>query len=285
MDITGFQNLIGTSNGYGPNLSGLSWDYSMPAMPYNRVFSGNNAYNFPAWDSFSYSVPSCARVPIFTIPQFTHLTMPTIPTFGIFGMDSSAATIPQNETIVSKNETPESISTDGIFVKGKGKGTEYGPEFLAKVKQIAKNINCNYRDLLAIMNSESGIDAHVQCKIPGQSATGLIQIIKSSAEAIGTTTAALKSMTAIQQLDYVEKYFKMAKKMAGFAENQALTGGDLYALGFGAGVAKKEVLASTGQREYSLNAGMDLDKDGKITKSDLDRRVKSKYVNDNSFLA
>lgn len=39
--------------------------------------------------------------------------------------------------------------------------------------------------------------------------TGLIQFGNSSALAIGTTTAKLRVMTAVQQMDYVEKYYKM----------------------------------------------------------------------------
>ena len=49
--------------------------------------------------------------------------------------------------------------------------------------------------------------------------------------------------------------------------------------------AKNEVLTSSGEAYYSANRGLDANKDGKITISELDTRVKSKYVSDSTFLA
>lgn len=159
----------------------------------------------------------------------------------------------------------------------------YGPEFLNKVKQVAKRINCNYRDLLGVMNSESGIRA--DAKNPNGSATGLIQFMESTARGLGTTTAALRQMTPIQQLDYVEKFFVKNKAAAGFGANDKLTAGDLYALTFLPARAKREELTSSGENYYNSNRGLDTNKDGKITKSELAQRVRSCYVSDSSFLA
>lgn len=39
-------------------------------------------------------------------------------------------------------------------------------------------------------------------------ATGLIQFMPATAQGMGTTTAALAAMSAVQQLDYVQRYFK-----------------------------------------------------------------------------
>lgn len=159
----------------------------------------------------------------------------------------------------------------------------YGPEFLAKVKQIANRLNCNYRDLLGLMNSESGINS--KAYNPNGGATGLIQIMPNTAKSLGTTTAALKNMTPLQQLDYVEKYLSNAKASAGFSSNAKLSAGDLYALTFLPARAKKETLTHSGENYYEQNTGLDLNKDGKITKSELEQRIKNKYVSDNSFLA
>lgn len=42
---------------------------------------------------------------------------------------------------------------------------------------------------------------------PGSGAIGLIQFMPSTAKGLGTSTSALKQMTAVDQLAYVEKYF------------------------------------------------------------------------------
>lgn len=43
----------------------------------------------------------------------------------------------------------------------------------------------------------------------GGGATGLIQLMPSTAKALKATTAELAAMKAIDQLDYVERYFEM----------------------------------------------------------------------------
>lgn len=161
--------------------------------------------------------------------------------------------------------------------------SQYGPEFLAKVKQIAQRLNCNYRDLLALMNAESGINA--SAKNPYSSATGLIQFIDSTAKSLGTTVEQLRVMSPIDQLDYVEKYLQRAKASAGFGAGEYLSGGQLYALTLYPAKARNEVLITSGGNAYSMNKGLDLNKDGQITKSELDARMKRFYVSDNSFLA
>ncbi len=174
----------------------------------------------------------------------------------------------------SSNPTGQKVSLNSA---------DYGPEFLEKVKQIAKRLNCNYRDLLGLMNSESGINSKAVNKNGG--ATGLIQFMPATAKGLGTSTAALKNMSPIEQLDYVEKCIANSKSAAGFGPNDKLSAGDLYALVFLPARAKRDVLTQSGENYYSSNTGLDLNKDGKITKEELSQRVKNKYVSDNSFLA
>ena len=132
------------------------------------------------------------------------------------------------------------------------------------------------------MNSESGINSKAHNNNGG--ATGLIQFMPSTAKHFGTTTAALKNMTPIQQMDYVEKYLEKNKKSAGFDSSHKLSAGELYALIFLPARAKREILTQTGEKYYAANKGADTNKDGKITKSELDARVKTKAVSDNTFL-
>ncbi|MBE7713594.1 MAG: hypothetical protein E7Z87_07610 [Cyanobacteria bacterium SIG26] len=177
------------------------------------------------------------------------------------------------------SQAKSASSTDGVLLNKKGNG--YGPEFLEKVKQIANRLNCNYRDLLGLMNSESGIRADI--KNPHGSASGLIQFVESTASKLGTTTAQLRQMSPIRQLDYVERYLMQAKQNAGLTGQ--LSAGDLYSLVFLPGRAKREVLTTSGENYYKKNKGLDANKDGSITKAELGARVQSKYVSDKSFLA
>lgn len=82
--------------------------------------------------------------------------------------------------------------------------------FANKVRNIsdilglpANDVGANW--LMAVMNSESGLNPAAQNNI---GATGLIQFLPSTAKELGTSIDELKNMSALDQLDYVSKYFK-----------------------------------------------------------------------------
>lgn len=249
------------------NVSYPVFGYANPSPVFNPFGYINNNFNFstPVFNnSFVYSginagIGSIPMMPVsFPIPKFS---------FSGFGSVTSSN---------NADNEPQGVNLN----KNKYK---YGPAFLNKVKEIAKRLNCNYRDLLGVMNSESGINA--KAKNPNSSATGLIQFIESTARSLGTSTAALANMSPLEQLDYVEKYLQRAKSAAGLSSNDKLSGGQLYTLVFLPARAGRDVIASSGEAYYSANKGLDTNKDGKITMAELDQRVKNKYVSDNSFLA
>lgn len=155
--------------------------------------------------------------------------------------------------------------------------------FLNKVKEIARRLNCDYKDLLGVMQSESSLNPQAVNEKTG--ATGLIQFMPAIAKSLGTTTAQLKNMSAVAQLDYVEKYLQQTKRQAGFGQMEPLTGGQLYALVFLPARSHREVLTSQGEKYYRANKGLDKNNDGKITKTELDTRIKNFYVNENCFVA
>lgn len=188
----------------------------------------------------------------------------------------------QSEVSVSDDNTDVgTVSKEGMLLKGKGKGkgTKYGPEFLKKVKRIAKNLNCNYRDLLAIFNSEFGVEAN---KTARNGAVGLICFMPKFFD-----TEKIVKMSPIDQLDVVEDTIMKAKRMAGFSANAKLSKADLYALVFLPARANQEVLCKRGEGNsfYESNAALDYNKDGKITKQEMAHRIDNKYVSDQSFLA
>lgn len=109
----------------------------------------------------------------------------------------------------------------------------------------------------------------------GSGATGLIQFMPSTAKGLRTTTAALATMSAVQQLEYVRKYFLPYK-------GRLHTLGDVYmAILWPAGIGKADSWAlwdKTVSRPttYRQNAGLDLNKDGKITKAEATAKVQAK---------
>ena len=150
------------------------------------------------------------------------------------------------------------------------------PDFMYKVQKIAADLKCSTDDLLAVMNAESGLDAQAQ-NISGRGAVGLIQFTDAAIEELNRhgcniTKEQLKNMDALEQLDYVEKYLKIAKSYK-FSEDEELSAGDLYAIVFLPGRADREVLSERGESYYSSNIGLDINRDGKITKSELENRV------------
>jgi peptidoglycan hydrolase-like protein with peptidoglycan-binding domain len=81
------------------------------------------------------------------------------------------------------------------------------PEFIDAVEKMAERIGTQPEYVLAAMSFETGgrFDPSIQ---NGIGATGLIQFLKSTAKNLGTTTDKLAKMSAVTQLEFVEKYFK-----------------------------------------------------------------------------
>lgn len=118
---------------------------------------------------------------------------------------------------------------------------------------------------MALMRSESGLNpAAVN---PGTRATGLIRFMPSMARSLGISVEALRGMTAAQQMPYVEKYFDSVRLP------QGASGGRIYASIFLPGRANRDVLTQAGEPYYDQNRGLDVDRDGRITISDLDAKI------------
>jgi len=142
------------------------------------------------------------------------------------------------------------------------------PNFDTKLQKVADRLGVNKADLIAVMRLESGLDPTAQNK--KSKATGLIQFMPDTAREVGTTTDELLRMSAVQQLDYVYKYFVMR----GIQPGMKL--GDLYlAVFWPAAVGKPDnyVIARRGSSVYDWNDGLDVTKDGILTAGDARRAV------------
>ncbi len=79
-------------------------------------------------------------------------------------------------------------------------------DFLAKVQEIAQRLGINPDWLMFVMMCESGLNPQAVNSNGG--ATGLIQFMPATAEALDTTTARLLAMSNVEQLDYVYAYYR-----------------------------------------------------------------------------
>ena len=172
----------------------------------------------------------------------------------------------------SKKDVKLDYSAENLKAKWKKKKPDLNlsNEFYQKVVQISKNINCDPNDLMGIMNLETRGTFKPDKKNKKSGAIGLIQFMDGSASDLGTTRDALSKMTAEEQLDYVEKYFKMEIKRR--RVKGQIDGVTLYTLVFYPAWAQKglnETIASRGSNVYDDNPSLDANGDGRITKSDF----------------
>ena len=195
--------------------------------------------------------------------------------------ENTTSVAPPSNTTSIQTQTSETAPAESSKVTTDKVKKNLGKEFLKEVKKAAKEINCNYKDLLALLNSESSLNPKA---INNRTkAAGLLQFMPSTAKDLGTSTEEILNMSATEQLVYVVKYFKIHKKIAGFKPNARLDAADLYALTFLPGRAKREILTDSSEKYYKHNKGLDLDRDGKITKTELAARINQKRVNESIF--
>lgn len=157
-----------------------------------------------------------------------------------------------------------------------------------KVSQVFKERVLWMRD--ALLMPTEGADWLMSCmawenaetfspsitNMAGSGATGLIQFMPSTAKDLGTTVGQLALMTAEDQLNYVYKYFAPRK-------GQLNSLADVYmAILWPEAIGKPEshVLWSKTAKPttYRQNSGLDINKDGLITKAEAAKKVTEKLV-------
>lgn len=144
-------------------------------------------------------------------------------------------------------------------------------DFMSEVNRVSSRFGINPTDLLALMRAESSLNP--QAVNPTTGATGLIQFMPATARSLGTTVEELRQMTAAQQMQYVERFFESV------GLPQGASSGLLYAYVFLPGRARSAVqrgdgiLTRSGESYYNANVGLDVNRDGIITITDLDARM------------
>lgn len=148
-------------------------------------------------------------------------------------------------------------------------GARVTPSFRDGVRRMGARLGINPDYLMACMAFETGrtFDPAIR-NAAGSGAVGLIQFMPSTAAALGTSPEALAEMTAPQQLIFVERYFEPHK-------GRLRTLSDVYmAILWPGAIGKPEGFVIFDQadkahpKRYLQNAGLDFDRDGKITKAE-----------------
>lgn len=147
---------------------------------------------------------------------------------------------------------------------------KFSDEFADKILSVSETLNVDPNHLIAAMAFETGatFSPSIRNKLSG--AVGLIQFMPRTANLLGTTDGDLAEMTQIQQMDYVQKYFLPYRGRLKSLE-------DLYMCILwprAIGRSNDYILFGAGGKTYLQNKGLDLNKDGYVTKKEAAARVR-----------
>jgi hypothetical protein len=144
-------------------------------------------------------------------------------------------------------------------------------DFLSAVQNLAGKLNCDFYDLLAVMYLETD-KSMAPNKYSGKStAVGLIQFIPGRAKQVGSSTEQLASMTRVEQMVFVEKYFNLPDVNLKRVKSPGIN--DLYMAIFApAAIGKPDdfplYTKANSFVNYSANSNYDRNGDGIITRAE-----------------
>jgi hypothetical protein len=142
--------------------------------------------------------------------------------------------------------------------------------FFTALDAMAKRLGFPVEWVCDVIFIESGFQPAI--KNPNSSASGLIQFMEATAKGLGTTTAVIRSLTNIQQIPLIERYFKGQMASAGKPKSWF----DVYCLVFYPVWVKAADRATLSSAAYKANSYIDLNKDGKITKAEFRKWAENK---------
>lgn len=147
--------------------------------------------------------------------------------------------------------------------------------FEDKVRDVSGMLGVAPEWLMAVMYSESKFDPGVR-NYKGSGATGLIQFMKGTAGEMNISLERLGRMDAVQQLEYVYLYLQTVRDRYG--DYASLT--DLYLAILYPKARGEEycyTLYARPSKQYNQNSGLDENKDGRVSVSDIEKRMKRLY--------
>ncbi len=146
------------------------------------------------------------------------------------------------------------------------------PEFAGAFVRMCASLGIDPNHLAAVIRIESGFNPKARNK--DTDASGLIQFMPATARALGTTTAAIRELSDVEQLPLVAKFLaKSARSMtsAGQAYVAVFMPGHLGKPDDFVLFRDEPKFNAAGKRidGYFVNRGLDIDKSGAITVGDV----------------
>ncbi|MBN9560086.1 MAG: transglycosylase SLT domain-containing protein [Alphaproteobacteria bacterium] len=192
--------------------------------------------------------------------------------------NTAHAAQPLAPAVASMNMVGGQLPAAGATVQSADSRIAWGrsvePGFKQAVLQMCERLTVDPNFLMACMAFETGQSFRPDKVNPVSGATGLIQFMPSTANALGTTTADLAGMTAVQQIASVEEYFSpYAGKLN--------TLSDVYmAILWPKAVGKPEsyILFEAPSKAYLQNQGLDSNNDGHVTKAEAVARPQQQLI-------
>ena len=212
------------------------------------------------------------------------------------GSSTRSAGLSNNTGRTAVSSVPMFRSPPGVdkgTVRGEANSWSTDKQFLDKVKSVANSLGMEPIDLLSAMNLESARSFDPAKRNPNSSATGLIQFLESTINGLsgglvdrsgniirrGTVdTEALTYMSRVEQMDWVEKYFR-SWKWPGGMPNPTLA--NVYMTIFlpaSRFAQPDEIIASPTFRAdayFANKSAYDKDNLGKITPSSITKALES----------
>lgn len=141
-----------------------------------------------------------------------------------------------------------------------------GPAFHRRFAEVADWLGIDADAIAALISHESRFNATAHNPTGG--ASGIMQWMPQTAKWLGTTPEAIRQMTAVQQLDLVQKTFAPWRNK--------LPARDVPMIGFGASFVGKpddHVAYKKGDKAYEWNTVLDINKDGLMTLGEVREHV------------
>lgn len=117
---------------------------------------------------------------------------------------------------------------DYAQIQGVRNNPHVTPEFLRRVEEVAQKNGTKPEWLMGVMSFETGGTFDPAKVNPRSGATGLIQFMPKTAPELHTSTAQLRGMTSVQQLDYVDAFLQQPWRRGKLDSLEGLYTGVLY---------------------------------------------------------
>jgi len=145
--------------------------------------------------------------------------------------------------------------------------------FRDRVIRLAREGGFDPSHLMACMKFESNFNP--EARNPNSSASGLIQFMESTAEGLDTTIEAIRSMSAMEQLEMVDAYFRPY-----FGRIHSLSDCYMAILNPASiGLAEDAIIFPAGSRAALANRGLDINHDNAVSKAEAASFVEAALFN------